>query len=201
MMQETLVDIDVLRVAVRHEYDEVASTPSKGFHFHVGRLAAERLGYAAEWLDSVPEAVIESFAGVGNPFAWGVSNEGESVADLGSGAGFDALLAARMVGPGGSVVGIDMTPSMLNKSRENAKLMDMAHASFVEGYLEELPLDDESVDVVISNGVLNLAPDKPAALVEAFRVLKPGGRMQISDIVLEKEVPPDSRADIELWTG
>lgn len=201
MIQETLVDIDVLRVAIQHEYDEVASTPSKGFHFHVGRTAAERLGYAAEWLDAVPEAVIESFAGVGNPFAWGELNEGEAVADLGSGAGFDALLAGKMVGPGGSVVGIDMTPSMLRKATENAKLMDLPNVSFVEGYLEALPLEDESIDVVISNGVLNLAPDKPAAIVEAFRVLKPGGRMQLSDVVLEREVPIDSRRDIDLWTG
>ncbi|MGD9711534.1 MAG: methyltransferase domain-containing protein [Thermomicrobiales bacterium] len=201
MQQELWVDIDTLRTAIRHEYDEVASHPSKGFHFHVGRVAAERLGYDKEWLDETPDPIVESFAGMGKPFSWGALNPGEAVADLGSGAGFDSFLAGIMVGPAGTVVGIDMTPAMVGKAREHAAFMGRENVSFHEGYLEALPFDDDSIDVVISNGVLNLAPDKPKVLAEAFRVLKPGGRMQLSDVVLSREVPPDSKADIDLWTG
>lgn len=201
MTQQTLVDVDVLRVAIRREYDEVAAEPSKGFHFHVGRVAATRLGYEPAWLEATPEPVVESFAGVGNPFSWGALGPGERVVDLGSGAGFDAILAAGMVEPGGSVLGIDMTPSMIDKARQNAELMDRRNVTFQQGYLEELPVDDGSIDVVISNGVINLTPDKAAVLAEAFRVLRPGGRMQISDIVLATEVPLDAKADIDLWTG
>jgi SAM-dependent methyltransferase len=201
MTPELAIDPAVLRRAIQHEYEEVATCPAKGFHFHTGRVLAERLGYPAEWVDPLPDAAIESFAGVGNPFFWGELEPGAIVLDLGSGAGFDAFIAAQQVGPAGAVIGIDMTPAMLDKARANAVALGMDNVEFREGYLEELPVDDETVDVIISNGVLNLCPDKDAVMREAYRVLKPGGRLQISDIIVEREVPDSARADIELWTG
>jgi SAM-dependent methyltransferase len=201
MTPELAIDPAVLRRAIQDEYEEVATCPAKGFHFHTGRVLAERLGYPAEWVDPLPDAAIESFAGVGNPFFWGELEPGAIVLDLGSGAGFDAFIAAQQVGPAGAVIGIDMTPAMLDKARANAVALGMDNVEFREGYLEELPVDDETVDVIISNGVLNLCPDKDAVMREAYRVLKPGGRLQISDIIVEREVPDSARADIELWTG
>jgi SAM-dependent methyltransferase len=195
------LDVDVLRSAIQEEYAEVAACPMKGFHFHTGRFLANRLGYPAARVDSLPDSMVESFAGVGNPFSWGDLALGETVIDLGSGAGFDALLAAAMVGAGGRVIGIDMTPAMLEKARRNAALLGLTNAEFGAGYLEELPLPDATADVVISNGVINLCPDKATALAEAFRVLKPGGRMQIADIVVASAVPDDAKQDIALWTG
>jgi SAM-dependent methyltransferase len=194
-------DITQLRSAVQIEYADVAAFPNKGFHFHTGRFLANRIGYPAERVDSLPDSVIESFAGVGNPFSWGALREGESVVDLGSGAGLDSLLAAQMVGPSGSVVGIDMTPEMIDKSTRNAELLGLSNAEFRQGFLEAMPLPDASADVVISNGVLNLCPDKATVLAETFRVLKPGGRMQISDIIVGKPVEEEGKADIALWTG
>lgn len=201
MATEVTVDIFQLRSAIEDEYTEVASCPIKGFHFHTGRVLAARLGYPAERVAALPDQVVESFAGVGNPFTWGDPAPGESVLDLGSGAGFDALQAAAMVGPAGKVIGVDMTPAMLDKSRENASLLGLTNAEFREGYLEELPVEDASIDLIISNGVLNLCPDKAAVLAEAFRVLKPGGRMQLSDTIVASAVPEDGKADINLWTG
>lgn len=173
----------------------------KGFHFHTGRFLAERLGYPAELVAALPDPVVESFAGVGNPFAWGQPAPGETVLDLGSGAGFDTLQAAAMVGPAGRAIGVDMTPAMADKARRNAALLGLGNAEFREGYLEELPVADASVDVVISNGVVNLCPDKAAVLAEAYRVLKPSGRLQLSDIVVSSAVPENAKADISLWTG
>ncbi|MEA2511279.1 MAG: arsenite methyltransferase [Thermomicrobiales bacterium] len=196
-----LLDVDVLREAIREEYAEVAACPLKGFHFHTGRFLAARLGYPADRIDALPDPVVESFAGVGNPFAWGEPAPGETVLDLGCGAGFDALQAAQMVGPTGRVIGVDMTPAMLDKARANATLLGLTNAEFREGYLEALPVADDSVDLVISNGVVNLCPDKAAVLAEAYRVLKPGGRLQLSDIVVASAVPEDAKADISLWTG
>lgn len=201
MATEVTVDIFQLRSAIEDEYTEVASCPIKGFHFHTGRVLAARLGYPAERVAALPDQVVESFAGVGNPFTWGDPAPGESVLDLGSGAGFDALQAAAMVGPAGKVIGVDMTQAMLDKSRENASLLGLTNAEFREGYLEELPVEDASIDLIISNGVLNLCPDKAAVLAEAFRVLKPGGRMQLSDTIVASAVPEDGKADINLWTG
>jgi arsenite methyltransferase len=201
MSQQVLIDTDQLRSAIQEEYAEVAACPMKGFHFHTGRFLAARLGYPAARVDPLPDSVVESFAGVGNPFSWGDLNLGETAVDLGSGAGFDALLAAQMVGPNGRVIGVDMTPAMLEKARHNAELLGLANVEFREGYLEALPIDDASADVVISNGVVNLCPDKAPALAEAFRVLKPGGQMQISDIVVAIPVPEDAKTDIALWTG
>jgi arsenite methyltransferase len=201
MTTPVLIDVDVLRTAIQEEYAEVAACPMKGFHFHTGRFLADRLGYPSDRVDALPDPVVESFAGVGNPFSWGELAPGETVVDLGSGAGFDTMLAAQMVGAEGQVIGIDMTPAMLNKARRNAELLGLDHVELREGYLEELPVADATADVVISNGVINLCPDKASVLAEAFRVLKPGGRLQIADIVVAKAVPEDGKADISLWTG
>lgn len=195
------LDITQLRSAIQIEYADVAAFPLKGFHFHTGRLLAGRLGYPSGRVKSLPDAVIESFAGVGNPFSWGELQEGEAVVDLGSGAGLDSLLAAQMVGPSGTVVGVDMTPDMVEKSTRNAASLGLSNVEFREGFLESLPLPDASADVVISNGVINLCPDKARVLAEAFRVLRPGGRMQVSDIIVSKPVGDDGKADIALWTG
>jgi SAM-dependent methyltransferase len=196
-----LLDIAQLRWAIQEEYAEVAACPLKGFHFHTGRLLAARLGYPEERVAALPDAVVESFAGVGNPFAWGEPAPGETVLDLGAGAGFDLFQAAAMVGPAGRAIGVDMTPAMLDKARANAELLGFGNAEFREGYLEALPVADAEVDLVISNGVVNLCPDKATVVAEAYRVLKPGGRMQLSDIVVASAVPEDAKADISLWTG
>lgn len=201
MTIQSSLDTALLRTAIQREYSEVATQPSKGFHFHVGRFLADRLGYPRDRVAALPDSVVESFAGVGNPFFWGDPAMGETVLDMGSGAGFDALLAARAVGPAGRVIGVDMTPAMLNKARANAKLLHFDHAQFREGYLEALPVESGTVDLVISNGVFNLCPDKNAVFAEAFRVLKPGGRIQMSDIVVAKPVPRDAKDDVALWTG
>lgn len=195
------LDVATLRVAIKDEYAAVAACPLEAHHFHTGRFLAERLGYPAERVGALPDVAVESFAGVGNPFLWGEPAAGETVLDLGSGAGFDSLLAARMVGADGQVIGVDMTPAMLAKARANAALLDARNVTFLEGVLESLPVADASVDLVISNGVINLCPDKATVLAEAFRVLKPGGRLQVSDIVVASAVPDDAKADISLWTG
>jgi SAM-dependent methyltransferase len=194
-------DLSVLRAAIQHEYEEVAACPVKGFHFHVGRDLARRLQYPVERVDALPDAAVESFAGVGNPFAFGPLQPGEVAVDLGSGAGFDAILAAQQVGASGRVIGVDMTPAMLAKARANAAALGLDHVEFREGYIEDLPVERASADVVISNGVINLSPDKEAVFAEAFRVLKPGGRLQIADIIVAREVPESARNDISLWTG
>ena len=201
MTNEPMLDVLTLRSAIKDEYTEVAVRPLQGFHFLTGRVLADRLGYPGVRVAALPDAVVESFAGVGNPFSLGALNAGETVLDLGSGSGFDAFQAATMVGPTGTVIGVDMTPAMNEKAQGNAQLLGLPNVEFRTGYLEALPLDDESVDVVISNGVVNLCPDKATVLGEAFRVLKPGGRMQISDIVVARSVPDDAKTDIALWTG
>ena len=201
MTRQTTIDLSQLRSAIQGEYTDVAFFPTKGFHFHTGRFLADRLGYPADRVAGLPDSVVESFAGVGNPFTWGEPKPGETVLDLGSGAGFDILQAAQMVGPDGTAIGVDMTPAMLEKAKGNAASLSLGNAEFRKGYLEEMPVAEDSVDLVISNGVLNLCPDKPAVLAEAYRVLKPGGRLQISDIVVTREVPADAKADVTLWTG
>ncbi len=195
------IDITTLRDAISDEYTIVAEDPEKGFHFHTGRQLTALLGYADEWLDGIPEAAIESLAGTGNPFSMGELKSGERVVDMGSGSGLDSLIAARMVGPSGSVVGVDMTPAMLEKARGAASESGLDNVEFREGYAEQLPVPDGWADVVISNGVLNLLPDKRAALHEMARVLKPGGRLQIGDILVDREVPMEAKQDIDLWTG
>ena len=201
MAQAQKVDLERLRQAIQREYEDVAVTPTKGFHFHVGRELMRRLDYSTEQLDSLPDNVVESFAGVGNPFAFGPLSPGEHVLDLGAGAGFDSILAATQVGPEGHVIGLDMTPAMLEKARSNAAQLGLDQVEFREGVIESPPVDDESLDVVISNGVINLTPDKEQVFAEAYRVLKPGGRLQIADIIVERDVPEDARNDIDLWTG
>ena len=195
------VDLGALRQAIQAEYAEVALHPAKGFHFHTGRSLARMLGYADEWLVGIPERAIESFAGTGNPFSLGELRSGEYVVDVGCGAGIDSLIAARMAGPGGQVIGVDMTPAMLDKARHNGIAAGLANVAFREGYGEALPVLDGWADVVISNGVLNLFPDKLAGLQEMTRVLKPGGRLQIGDILVQKAVPESAKRKIDLWTG
>jgi len=200
-VQEVGLNLDELRAAIRAEYEVVALEPQRGFHFHTGRPLARKLGYADEWLAGIPEAPIESFAGTGNPFSLGKLWPGERVVDVGSGAGIDSLIAARMVGPGGRVIGVDMTPAMLDKARRAVSEAELRNVEFRRGLAEALPVPDGWADVVISNGVLNLMPDKSAALKEMARVLKPTGRLQIGDILVQKPVPQDAKADISLWTG
>jgi arsenite methyltransferase len=195
------LDITALREAIQHEYDLVAREPERGFHFHTGRSLAHLLEYDDAWLDGIPEGTIASFAGTGNPFRLGVLAQGEHVVDVGSGAGLDSLIAAQMVGPDGRVIGVDMTPAMLTRARESAEAAALQNVEFRDGFAEKLPIPDEWADVVISNGVLNLAPDKAAALGEMQRALKPGGRLQIADILVQKPVPASAKRKIDLWTG
>jgi SAM-dependent methyltransferase len=201
MVLKLNLDMQMLRSAIQEEYAEVATRPEKGFHFHTGRPLAGMLGYDPAETDPLPESVIESFAGVGNPFVFGRLQAGETVVEVGSGAGFDAVLAARQVGPTGRVIGVDMTPAMLEKARANAATLGLDTVEFRQGFAEELPVADETVDVVISNGVINLSPDKDAVFGEIARVLKPGGRIQIADIIVQKAVPDSAKENVELWTG
>jgi arsenite methyltransferase len=194
-------DREQLRAAIREEYAAVALEPAQGFHFHTGGKLAQRLGYLEAWLAGIPEASTESFAGTGNPFSLGRLAPGENVVDVGSGAGLDSLIAARMVTPNGMVIGVDMTPAMLEKARTAAANSAIRNVEFRHGYAEDLPVEGVWADVVISNGVLNLVPDKAAALEEMARVLRPGGRLKIADILVRKPVPPDAKGQIDLWTG
>jgi arsenite methyltransferase len=200
-LEESKFDVGTLREAIQEEYAQVAANPNKGFHFHTGRPLARMLEYADEWLEGIPESFIESFAGTGNPFSLGELSVEERVVDVGCGAGIDTLIAAKKIGPDGRVIGVDMTPSMLEKARQAAKETELANVEFREGYAEALPVEDSWADVVISNGVLNLMPDKAAALEEMSRVLKPGGRLQIGDILVQKAVPESAKRKIDLWTG
>jgi arsenite methyltransferase len=201
MAQDLPVDPDTLREQVRGKYREVALDPGAGFHFHTGRGLASRLGYEAGAVDALPDRAVESFAGVGNPFRLRRLAPGEKVVDVGSGAGFDSFIAAAQVGPGGQVVGIDMTAEMLAKSRQTATALGLGHVQFRDGLAEAIPVEDAWADVVISNGVINLCADKQAVFAEIFRVLRPGGRLQFADIANGRPVPPGALRDIDLWTG
>ncbi len=195
------LDRDRLRASIRDKYTAVAETPEQGFHFHTGRPLAAMLGYSADEIEWLPQATVESFAGTGNPFTMGSLRPGETALDLGAGAGFDTLLAARQVGSTGRVIAIDMTEAMLGRTRAGARALGLTNVEARFGHAEALPVDDASIDVVISNGVVNLTPDKVAVMEEIRRVLRPGGRVQIADIVVHREVPQDARDDIELWSG
>ncbi len=195
------VAVKILRHELQTEYTEVACAPDRGFHFNTGRAAAQATEYPMDLVGLVPDTVVESFAGTGNPFSLGPIHKGEHVVDVGSGAGFDALLAGTMVGADGVVIGVDMTPAMIEKARAGASEMGVGHVEFREGHAEALPVPDGWADVVISNGVLNLSPDKSLALGEMFRVLRPGGRLQVGDITVLKPIPDEARQHIDLWTN
>jgi len=201
MTEDLLVDPDALREQVRDKYREVALEPGATFHFHTGRPLAARLGYDPAALDALPDRAVESFAGVGNPFSLRHLAPGERVVDVGSGAGFDSFIAAGQVGPDGQVVGVDMTPEMLDKSRATATILGYGHVEFREGLAEALPVEDRWADAVISNGVINLCADKRAVFEEIRRVLRPGGTLQFADIANGRPVPPEALRDIDLWTG
>jgi SAM-dependent methyltransferase len=195
------VDVEYLRREIQNEYAEVALNPERGFHFHTGRPLAKLLGYDEALVDSIPESAVESFAGTGNPFSLGAIEPGEKVVDIGSGAGIDSLIAGRLVGPEGHVIGIDMTPDMLQKAASAAQEAGMGHVEFKEGLAEKLPVEDGWADIVISNGVVNLCPDKLRVFREIHRVLRPGGRLQIGDIMVQRPVSEEAKKDIDLWKG
>src|SRR5438094_1202663 len=194
------IDLALLKSEIKKTYASVSEEPERDFVFPTGRAWAEDLGYPEE-LANVPEAAVQSFAGVANPWQLGRLAPGERVLDLGSGAGTDSLVAAQMVGPEGRVTGIDMTPEMLAKARLAATEMGATNVEFVESEAEQLPFPDESFDVVISNGVIDLIPDKNAVFSEIFRVLKPDGRIQIADVTIQRPVSEEGRRNIDLWTG
>jgi SAM-dependent methyltransferase len=194
------IDVAVLKAEIRKTYACVSDDPARDFIFPTGRSWAEDLDYPGE-LANVPDAAVESFAGVANPFSLGRLRPGERVLDLGSGAGTDSLVAAQMVGAEGSVVGIDMTPEMLAKARGAAAELGADNVEFVEGEVERLPFPDSSFDVVISNGVIDLVPDKDAVFSAIHRVLVPGGRLQIADVTIQSPVSEEGRRNIDLWTG
>jgi SAM-dependent methyltransferase len=195
------IDRDELRRRISDKYRDVAVSPELGFHFHTGRPLAQMLGYPDAVIDQLPAGTVESFAGTGNPFLFGDLAVGETVLDIGCGAGFDTLIAARQVGPRARVIAVDMTEEMREKARAGAAALGLLNVDVREGYAESLPVEDGSIDVVVSNGVINLCPDKQAVFREMFRVLKPGGRIQVGDILVHREVPQEAKDNIELWSG
>jgi arsenite methyltransferase len=201
MATQIAPNVEILRREIQDKYTEVASSPDLTFHFHHGLPLAKILEYPEELLSGLPAEAVESFAGVGNPFSVGEIAPGETVLDIGSGCGFDCMIAGKMVGPTGKVIGIDMTDAMLKRSRKTAKSLGLTQVEFKKGFAEELPVPDGSVDVVISNGVINLTPDKYAVFNEVFRVLKSGGRLHLADIVVYKQVPDGAKEDVDLWTA
>ncbi len=196
------VDTTQLRLEIQKVYSDVARDPKKGYHFHTGpEYAVERLGYARATLAELPDAVTAAFAGVGNPLSMGMPGPGATVVDIGAGSGMDTFLAGRAVGSSGRVIAVDMTDAMLERARENVALSGMGQIEYRRGFVESLPVDNGTADLVISNGVINLSPDKDTAFREAFRVLKPGGHLQIADIVVHRDIPPAGREDIAIWTA
>ncbi len=201
MDEDDVVDVATLREQVREKYREVAVEPHAEYHFHTGRPLARKLGYDPLVVDALPDPAVESFAGVANPFSLRSIGVGERVVDVGSGAGFDSFVAAVQVGAEGHVVGVDMTPEMLAKSRSTASQLGYTNVEFRDGLAESLPVETDWADVVISNGVINLCADKQIVLSEIRRVLRPGGTLQFADIANGRPVPPEALRDIDLWTG
>jgi SAM-dependent methyltransferase len=198
------LDLDTrkLRDEIKTIYARVAAHPSSEFHFHRGPgYAADMLGYDATTLAALPVDATASFAGVANPHRIAVLTPGSTVVDVGCGAGMDLLLAATAVGPAGKAIGVDMTEAMADRARAAAQTLDLDQVEVRIGDALDLPVESESVDVVISNGVLNLAPDKRQAYSEVFRILRSGGQFLYSDIVIASELPESIRRDIDLWTG
>ena len=195
------IDVETLKCEIKKTYAQVSAEPETEFIFPTGRAWALGLGYPPDLLARVPDGSAESFAGVANPFSLGALGEGEHVLDLGSGAGTDSLVAAQMVGGEGSVTGVDMTPEMIVKARASASELGVGNVEFVESEAERLPFADGRFDVVISNGVIDLIPDKDAVFAELFRVLRPGGRLQLADVTIQRPVSEEGRRNIDLWTG
>ena len=199
-MANTL-DVERLERAVKTVYSDVARTPGEEYHFEMGRTLAERLGYPQDDLDQVPPAAIESFAGVGYHFDLAAIEPGDAVLDLGSGSGTDVFVAALHAGDAGSVTGLDMTDDQLEKARRLRDEAGMDAVTFERGYIEDLPFDDDTFDVVVSNGVINLSPDKARVFAEAHRVLRDGGRLAVSDIISEELMPESIKTDADLWAA
>jgi len=189
-----------IRTTVKQRFAKIARSPDQEKKFPVGPASAKALGYDADEIDALPPSATESFCGVGNSLGRGEPLPGLTVRDLGCGAGLDSLLAARRVGPTGKVIGVDMAPEMVEKARRNARLLGLNNVEFVNAGIEKLPVSDGSVDMVISNGVFNLCPDKPTVLAEAFRVLRPGGRLQMADILLRDDVRAEEVAQKGEWS-
>lgn len=196
-MKDTPADIER---AVKDRFAALARNPGEEKRFPVGPDSAKRLGYTADDIDALPRAATESFAGVGNPFSLGELRPGQMILDLGCGAGMDSLLAARQVRPDGRVIGVDMVEEMLAKAQRNAETLGLSNLTFRLGRADALPVSAESVDVMITNGVLNLCLDKPKVVAEMFRVLRPGGRLHMADILLEEHVTPEQLAGMGTWS-
>ena len=201
MSVEIGIDVETLKGEIRKTYARVSTEPNSEFIFPTGRAWALDLGYPPELLARVPDGSADSFAGVANPFSLGALEPGEHVLDLGSGAGTDSLVAAQMVGADGRVTGVDMTPEMTARARAGANELGLENVEFVQSEAERLPFADESFDVVISNGVIDLIPDKDAVFAELYRVLRPGGRLQLADVTIQRPVSEEGRRNIDLWTG
>jgi SAM-dependent methyltransferase len=195
------IDREQLRSQIADKYRDVAINPELGFHFHTGEALARMLAYPETVIIALPQGTVESFAGTGNPFLFGDLQQGEVAVDIGCGAGFDTLIAASQVGKSGRVLAIDMTPEMRAKAEAGARELGLSNVEVRAGYAENLPVGDGEADVVISNGVINLCPDKPAVFREMLRVLRPGGRIQVGDILVHREVPQEAKDDIDLWSG
>lgn len=193
--------VQILRDEISREYTDVAAEPDRGYHFNTGRAALAMNGYEKEWIEGIPDRVIASFSGMGNPLAMEMPADGEHVVDIGSGAGVDSIIAARAVGSAGHVIGVDMTEPMLEKANAARTELGLEQLEYRYGYMESLPIPDDWADLVISNGVVNLSPTKDRVFDEIFRVLRPGGRLQIADITVEKEIPEAAKRDIDLWTN
>jgi SAM-dependent methyltransferase len=195
------IDVDLLKHEIKKTYARVSENPEEQFIFPTGRSWAADLGYPPDLLAFIPDSAADSFAGVANPFALGPLEQGARVLDIGSGAGTDSLIASQMVGRTGRVTGIDMTPQMLAKAGASASAMEAANVDFVAGEADTLPFDDESFDIVISNGVIDLLPDKDTVFAEIHRVLLPGGRIQFADVTIQRPVSEEGKRNIDLWTG